>query len=538
MIYSAMIAIVLLCLMPGFALKMSQLSANRVLRLRAVEDEYTVAVLGDLHLDPRFMDDHISGREHILKVLEDGKRPNSCVVSLGDLGESKSVDETTQLFAGTSSCFKLARDYLEGFKVPFEVVGGNHDLEGIDEFASDEENLKSYLKAFDKPTPYFQRLIAKKTLLIGLGSVLFREALYTSHEVFIGDEQVRWFEDTVKACPAEDGWRVLVFSHAPPMGSGLRVLQENHVVNGCCWLNHSNKNNGKFIDIVRKNPSIKAWFSGHFHLGQDYQDSITFPEGHNRGSCVFVQTAVMSKRSSRDGRQQSRLVRGTKEGFTISTINHKKGGEERLDATAAFLDSSHESVVCAHASEDYDHAAWFSAYTPQAEDGCYVDDLSTGLTTATEKGNAVCWWHMACGRVLGVHSGMLLEYDPSTLAPLGLVVGRDELAGRQVAVIDSGSGVTKENAAAFEEREQAVVLYSDVGDQVTVVQPNEDGSYWRKIVRNKVIRMKEKRREQAAREFAKSLGADASLPVKVKSTWGPSISTAGTARNTDVKIAE
>ena len=31
---------------------------------------------------------------------------------------------------------------------------------------------------------------------------------------------------------------------------------------------------------------------------------------------------------------------------------------------------------------------------------------------------------------------MLLEYDPSTLAPLGLVVGKDELAGRQIAIID------------------------------------------------------------------------------------------------------
>jgi hypothetical protein len=36
---------------------------------------------------------------------------------------------------------------------------------------------------------------------------------------------------------------------------------------------------------------------------------------------------------------------------------------------------------------------------------------------------------MADGKVLGVHNGMVLEYDPSTLAPLGLVVGKDELKG-------------------------------------------------------------------------------------------------------------
>jgi hypothetical protein len=31
-------------------------------------------------------------------------------------------------------------------------------------------------------------------------------------------------------------------------------------------------------------------------------------------------------------------------------------------------------------SEDYDHDAWFSAYTPKEEDGCYIDDISTAIT--------------------------------------------------------------------------------------------------------------------------------------------------------------
>ena len=56
-----------------------------------------------------------------------------------------------------------------------------------------------------------------------------------------------------------------------------------------------------------------------------------------------------------------------------------------------------------------------------------------GVLADVSKEGSVCWWHMACGRVLGVHNNMLLEYDPSTLAPLGLVVAKDELNGRQVA---------------------------------------------------------------------------------------------------------
>ena len=36
------------------------------------------------------------------------------LVSLGDLGESKDCTETKQLYAGTTECFKLVRDYFDG----------------------------------------------------------------------------------------------------------------------------------------------------------------------------------------------------------------------------------------------------------------------------------------------------------------------------------------------------------------------------------------------------------------------------------------
>ena len=39
---------------------------------------------------------------------------------------------------------------------------------------------------------------------------------------------------------------------------------------------------------------------------------------------------------------------------------------------------------------------------------------------------------------LRVVNGMLLEFDKSTLAPLGLVMSHDELVGKQLAIVDSG----------------------------------------------------------------------------------------------------
>ena len=102
------------------------------------------------------------------------------------------------------------------------------------------------------------RQIGEKTILIGLSTTRFRDAPHSSHEVHIDDEQLEWFVETVEAHPASDGWKILVFSHAPIMGSGLRVLQNVHVMNGCAWLNHCSQNRNRFIRTVKANPQIKV----------------------------------------------------------------------------------------------------------------------------------------------------------------------------------------------------------------------------------------------------------------------------------------
>ena len=529
--------------------------------------KYAVGILGDLHIDPRKMEDYQVGREHWISVFQEAKaqvgEEHVALVSLGDLGESKNCDHNpanpSELFAGTSLCHQMAAEYLSSFdNVPYEVIGGNHDLEGIDEFKTDAANLKAFLKYHNKPTPQFVREIADKTLLVGLCSTVFRDAKYTSHEVIIDQEQIQWFEQLLINHPAEEGYKVFVFSHAPPNGSGLRVLQENHVINGCCWLNHSDERNCRlFIELVRKHRCIKAWFSGHFHLGQDYQDSITFPtidpkDGPypNRGSCVFAQTSVMRSGSSRDGRQQSRLIRGNDSGFEICTVDHAQGGKIRLDASITYRDDSHNVGVYAHDDEAYAHDNYFKVYTPQFDDEgyiCGVDESDQCLITddCPVEPSTVSWWKLASGHVLGLLNGMLLEYDPSTLAPLGLVVSADELIGKRIAVVDSGIeeceidfdnvGMEGADCGSTDSKEQAVIIY-DENNNITVIQPNEDGSYWRKIVRNKIARMKEKRREKAAMEFAKNMlqVEEAAAAKLVRSSWGPYTSTSGVAKTTTV----
>jgi hypothetical protein len=86
--------------------------------------------------------------------------------------------------------------------------------------------------------------------------------------------------------------------------------------------------------------------------------------------------------------------------------------------------------------------------------------------------------------VLGFHEGQIVEYDSLTLSPLGIVVNSKELGNREVLVVDNS---------------RALVLVNPDTDEMEVIHPNDDGSYWRKYQRNKRVRQEEKAREAAAK---------------------------------------
>lgn len=92
--------------------------------------DFAVGILGDLHIDPRKLEDYIESRDQIYDAFLAHPGANHVIVSLGDLGESKNCDHNTQnpseLFAGTTLCHEMAAEYLNSFQLPYEVVTGNH----------------------------------------------------------------------------------------------------------------------------------------------------------------------------------------------------------------------------------------------------------------------------------------------------------------------------------------------------------------------------------------------------------------------------
>lgn len=123
----------------------------------------------------------------------------------GDLGAYRSAP-------GSKACFALAQGFLSAFDLPFTLVTGNHDLEGFDDFQSDQANLAAWRETFGMH--HFWARDCGSHLLIGLSTVRFRDAEHSSHEVFIDDDQMDWF---VKTLAANKGKPTLVFTHAPIM---------------------------------------------------------------------------------------------------------------------------------------------------------------------------------------------------------------------------------------------------------------------------------------------------------------------------------
>ena len=81
--------------------------------------EFSIGVLGDLHLDEGDMALHNIGRDQMAKFLEGAVNPH--LVSLGDLGAYGS--------AGTTKSFEFSKEYLGSFGADFDIVTGNHDCE-------------------------------------------------------------------------------------------------------------------------------------------------------------------------------------------------------------------------------------------------------------------------------------------------------------------------------------------------------------------------------------------------------------------------
>ncbi|GBF87795.1 calcineurin-like phosphoesterase [Raphidocelis subcapitata] len=447
------------------------------------EAVWPVSIMGDLHLEPAQMHLFAEAQGHLRAAMADGEGrllPGARVVQVGDLGGYKHGP-------GTRGCFEVALDYLSGFGAPFSLITGNHDLEGH-EFETDEENLEAWRDVFGQR--HYWAAEVGPVLLVGLSTVRFRSNAFSVHEVYVDDEQVAWFEALLAAHP---GRPVAVLTHAPPAGSGLKVVQGVHVKNRCAWLNHSDRP-GRFIELVERHPNVRLWFSGHFHLAQNYPDSITAV-----GRCAFVQVGVIGD-CNRDGFRQSRLLRVTQSGYQVLTVDHGAGGRTRVDL-----------------EQDWDDDSTPSPVTPEDELVCdssvgwLCSNLDCGLSSpidaSPDAAPATRWFAAGPNCLLAHHEGgLLVEYDCATRAPIGLVA---DATGKHVSLVAAGDAPPARDDGSDA---VAVLLRDPSTGETSRIGRNERGTFFRVFQPNK---WEAKRREAQERAAAAAAGGAAKSEAAV-----------------------
>jgi hypothetical protein len=447
-------------------------AAKRTDDFSSTASSFSMSILGDLHLPPSVdgqMDAFWFAARDQLKLDMSRFNPEAeRVVQLGDLG---AYDKG---WPGSSGCFKLAKNFLDSFGVPTRLILGNHDLEDA-ALDTDAENLEAWRSVFGQ-NHYWTSQIGR-VKFVGLSTVRFRSNAHSVHEVHIDDEQIEFLEEVLRESERDDA-PVVLFTHAPILGSGLKAVQAVHVKNRCAWLNHSS-NADHFIQLVRKHPNIKLWFSGHFHLSQSYPDSISVV-----GGSAFVLTGVIGGKMSRDGHRHSRILRGDDAGFEVLTMDHDTG-DTRVDLSGSW-DAQDTPVILTPPEELIcDISSGFLC----SEVDCTVEDKATDAEKKVE------WFNISSTSMLHLQGNMLIEYNTPCMAPIGAVflnvpdhcyVRLVDVDGKEVdAITTDGSTAI---AVEMVDREAAEV--------VETVYRNPSGGFYNIFQPNKWVLAKEQQEKQ------------------------------------------
>ena len=482
---------------------------------------YRLGVVGDLHLEPGPRLEELGfaeGREQLVAALAAGGGDATYrgLVHTGDLG-GYSADP------GSAACFRTAKDYvrwsalapprppapaeipsrpqwgrdsptsapspslprsqLDSFGVPYQLILGNHDLEGFD-FDTDADNLQAWQDCFGRE--HFFEQDAGGVLCLGVSTVKFRDAEFSCHEVHVDEAQLAFLEDRLARNAAAAAPKpVFMFTHAPALGSGLKCLDAVHVKNWCAWLNHST-NPAAFVRLAERYPQIRLWFSGHYHLSHEYADSVSVPAGTH---CAFVTVGVISRDGHRDGKRQSRLVAGDAARCQVLTLDHGTG----------------ETLVDLEVDLTADASAAVRRVRPPTFPDPVVDLAHLEALAAGGGAGAPEVLRPGGGTVLVRRDGMLMEYDAGFGAAVGAVAL--DLDGRTVRLARDGAEGPAGPAAAVE------LVGAD--GAVERVERGPDGTFKRQFQYNKWTQGRVKGskpwRERQARKQREAAGAAGEL---------------------------
>jgi len=223
---------------------------------------------------------------------------------------------------GTPEEYAYAGKFFAALKKPAAFIGGNHDYiydaaiplgnknRGTPEARS--AKLTMFQKTFNTPGPYYSRRLGGYLLVF-----LSVDNLTSDRLAEMSDGELAWLEAELAANKTAP---TVIFYHAPLKGTLLDY--------------HPNVNKPDFVaqpvgrikKILRKNPQVFMWVSGHTHTGP-VQPSYAAPVNLYDGRVTDVHNASMDQ-----GFTNSLYLYPGK--VVIKTYDHAKGAWlERLERT-------------------------------------------------------------------------------------------------------------------------------------------------------------------------------------------------------------
>lgn len=248
------------------------------------------------------------------KMKQVGAKNPDFAVMMGDFGGSKMRNPDG---------YRETKEHLDLIGCPYQVIFGNHDVEYASDYCNDFDPAATCRDIFGFE-PY-RAFVANGVLVICV--TIERQPLEnmrTIHAVYVSDGQFNWIEDQLKAHP---DMPTLLITHAPMAGSGLRCDRPLHCAALDTYIDQT-YDFGRWPELLRRYPQIRAWCSAHYHLGHDYDTAITKKDG-----VVHISCGVMTC-CSRDESKHTRFLDITDDKkLIVSTLDHNNDAELTLDAT-------------------------------------------------------------------------------------------------------------------------------------------------------------------------------------------------------------
>jgi len=256
-----------------------------------------IIILGDFHLTP-------SQPQIADMAMEDvNEQHPDLVIPLGDFGAGG---------IGSPAGLEEAWTHLRKLDAPLRPILGNHDLQ--EESAGKREHysmIKALREISGEAGGGFMEF-ENFRLMFASTDPQPADSCWSVQECYVAPEQ---FTNLMTTFQERPGVPIISFTHAPPIGCGLRTVPTVHVRSTNAYLDQ-NHDVYRWQRLYRENAEFIMWFSAHYHLGHDHHNSMMDVCGTH-----FFQTQIHGLQT-RDETRASRVLDVTPNSITVSTLDH------------------------------------------------------------------------------------------------------------------------------------------------------------------------------------------------------------------------